>query len=121
MPNGLGSFVVKDGFCIIATGNDPTANIRKEMYASRYELDQALINRMRTIDKNYPEQIESNYTTNTTADKNLAREVEQTIPEYMSQNEIYGLILMLLFDKKGGIDKKGGKSEFSRLVASGKA
>lgn len=115
LPNGLGSFVVKDGFCIIATGNDPTANIKKEMYASRYELDQALINRMRTIDKNYPEQIDSNYTTNTTADKNLIREVEETIPEYLSQNEIYGLILMFLFDKKGG------KSEFSRLVASGKA
>jgi hypothetical protein len=111
----LGSFVVKDGFCIIATGNDPTANIKKEMYASRYELDQALINRMRTIDKNYPEQIDSNYITNTTADKNLIREVEETIPEYLSQNEIYGLILMFLFDKKGG------KSEFSRLVASGKA
>lgn len=111
----MGSFVVKDGFCIIATGNDPTANIKKEMYASRYELDQALINRMRTIDKNYPEQIDSNYTTNTTADKNLIREVEETIPEYLSQNEIYGLILMFLFDKKGG------KSEFSRLVASGKA
>ena len=115
LPNGLGSFVVKDGFCIIATGNDPTANVRKEMYASRYELDQALINRMRTIDKNYPEQIDSNYTTNTTADKDLIREVEEAIPEYMSQNEIYGLILMFLFDKKGG------KSEFSRLVASGKA
>lgn len=115
LPNGLGSFVVKDGFCIIATGNDPTANIRKEMYASRYELDQALINRMRTIDKNYPEQIDSNYTTNTTADKNVTSEVEQAIPEYMSQNEIYGLILMLLFDKKEG------KSEFSKLVASGKA
>ena len=115
LPNGLGSFVVKDGFCIIATGNDPTANVRKEMYASRYELDQALINRMRTIDKNYPEQIDSNYTTNTTADKNVTSEVEQAIPEYMSQNEIYGLILMLLFDKKGG------ESEFSRLVASGKA
>lgn len=115
LPNGLGSFVVKDGFCIIATGNDPTANVRKEMYASRYELDQALINRMRTIDKNYPEQIESNYTTNTTANKNVTSEVEQTIPEYMSQNEIYGLILMLLFDKKEG------KSEFSKLVASGKA
>ena len=85
------------------------------MYASRYELDQALINRMRTIDKNYPEQIDSNYTTNTTANKNVTSEVEQTIPEYMSQNEIYGLILMLLFDKKEG------KSEFSRLVASGKA
>ena len=85
------------------------------MYASRYELDQALINRMRTIDKNYPEQIESNYTTNTTANKNVTSEVEQTIPEYMSQNEIYGLILMLLFDKKEG------KSEFSKLVASGKA
>ena len=70
---------------------------------------------MRTIDKNYPEQIEANYTTNTTVDKNTATEVEQTIPEYMSQNEIYGLILMFLFDKKGG------KSEFSRLVASGKA
>ena len=115
LPNGLGSFVVKDGFCIIATGNDPTANVRKEMYASRYELDQALINRMRTIDKNYPEQIDSNYTTNTTADKNVTSEVEQAIPEYMSQNEIYGLILMLLFDKKEG------KSEFSKLVASGKA
>ena len=115
LPNGLGSFVVKDGFCIIATGNDPTANVRKEMYASRYELDQALINRMRTIDKNYPEQIDSNYTTNTTADKNVTSEVEQAIPEYMSQNEIYGLILMLLFDKKEG------ESEFSRLVASGKA
>lgn len=112
LPNGLGSFVVKDGFCIIATGNDPTANIRKEMYASRYELDQALINRMRTIDKNYPEQIESNYTTNTTSNM---RKIEETIPEYMSQNEIYGLILMLLFDKKEG------ESEFSRLVASGKA
>ena len=124
LPNGLGSFVVKDGFCIIATGNDPTANVRKEMYASRYELDQALINRMRTIDKNYPEQIESNYTTNTTSD---ADKIEETIPEYMSQNEIYGLILQLLFDKKEGIDKKGGidkkegESEFSRLVASGKA
>lgn len=94
------------------------------MYASRYELDQALINRMRTIDKNYPEQIESNYTTNTTSD---ADKIEETIPEYMSQNEIYGLILQLLFDKKEGIDKKGGidkkegESEFSRLVASGKA
>lgn len=94
------------------------------MYASRYELDQALINRMRTIDKNYPEQIESNYTTNTTSNM---RKIEETIPEYMSQNEIYGLILQLLFDKKEGIDKKGGidkkegKSEFSKLVASGKA
>lgn len=82
------------------------------MYGSRYELDQALINRMRTIDKNYPEQIDSNYTTNTTSNM---RKIEETIPEYMSQNEIYGLILMLLFDKKEG------ESEFSRLVASGKA
>ncbi len=114
LPNGLGSFVVKDGFCIIATGNDPKANSRKKMYGSRYELDQALINRMRTINKNYPEQIDLNYTTDTTSGM---KKVEETIPEYMSQNEIYGLILMLLFD----FDKKGEKSEFSRLVASGKA
>lgn len=84
------------------------------MYGSRYELDQALINRMRTINKNYPEQIDLNYTTDTTSGM---KKVEETIPEYMSQNEIYGLILMLLFD----FDKKGEKSEFSRLVASGKA
>jgi hypothetical protein len=51
LPNGLGSFEIKEGFCILATGNDKEANTKKEMYEGRYKIDESLINRMSVIEK----------------------------------------------------------------------
>ena len=51
LPNGLGSFEIKEGFCILATGNDKEANTKKDMYEGRYKIDESLINRMSVIEK----------------------------------------------------------------------
>lgn len=108
LPNGLGSFEIKEGFCILATGNDKEANTKKEMYEGRYKIDESLINRMSVIEKWYMHQIDEQF-----SNSNLSEFDQQTDQlEYLNANEIYGVLLMLLLDPK----KKKGK----RLTTSSK-
>ena len=108
LPNGLGSFEIKDGFCILATGNDKEANTKKEMYEGRYKIDESLINRMSVIEKWYMHQIDEQF-----SNSNLSEFDEQRDQlEYLNANEIYGVLLMLLLDPK----KKKGQ----RLTTSSK-
>jgi len=108
LPNGLGSFEIKEGFCILATGNDKEANTKKEMYEGRYKIDESLINRMSVIEKWYMHQIDEQF-----SNSNLSEfDEERDQLEYLNANEIYGVLLMLLLDPK----KKKGK----RLTTSSK-
>lgn len=108
LPNGLGSFEIKDGFCILATGNDKEANTKKEMYEGRYKIDESLINRMSVIEKWYMHQIDEQF-----SNSNLSEfDEERDQLEYLNANEIYGVLLMLLLDPK----KKKGQ----RLTTSSK-
>ena len=101
LPNGLGSFEIKEGFCILATGNDKEANTKKDMYEGRYKIDESLINRMSVIEKWYMHQIDEQF-----SNSNLSEFDEQRDQlEYLNANEIYGVLLMLLLDPK----KKKGK------------
>lgn len=101
LPNGLGSFEIKEGFCILATGNDKEANTKKEMYEGRYKIDESLINRMSVIEKWYMHQIDEQF-----SNSNLSEFDEQRDQlEYLNANEIYGVLLMLLLDPK----KRKGK------------
>lgn len=108
LPNGLGSFEIKEGFCILATGNDKEANTKKEMYEGRYKIDESLINRMSVIEKWYMHQIDEQF-----SNSNLSEfDEERDQLEYLNANEIYGVLLMLLLDPK----KKKGQ----RLTTSSK-
>ena len=108
LPNGLGSFEIKEGFCILATGNDKEANTKKDMYEGRYKIDESLINRMSVIEKWYMHQIDEQF-----SNSNLSEFDEQRDQlEYLNANEIYGVLLMLLLDPK----KKKGQ----RLTSSSK-
>ena len=108
LPNGLGAFEIKEGFCILATGNDKEANTKKDMYEGRYKIDESLINRMSVIEKWYMHQIDEQF-----SNSNLSEfDEERDQLEYLNANEIYGVLLMLLLDPK----KKKGK----RLTTSSK-
>ena len=108
LPNGLGSFEIKEGFCILATGNDKEANTKKDMYEGRYKIDESLINRMSVIEKWYMHQIDEQF-----SNSNLSEfDEERDQLEYLNANEIYGVLLMLLLDPK----KKKGQ----RLTTSSK-
>ena len=101
LPNGLGSFKIKEGFCILATGNDKEANTKKDMYEGRYKIDESLINRMSVIEKWYMHQIDEQF-----SNSNLSEfDEERDQLEYLNANEIYGVLLMLLLDPK----KRKGK------------
>ena len=120
LPNGLGSFEIKEGFCILATGNDKEANTKKEMYEGRYKIDESLINRMSVIEKWYMHQIDEQFSNSNLSEideqfsnSNLSEFDEQRGQlEYLNANEIYGVLLMLLLDPK----KKKGQ----RLTTSSK-
>ena len=120
LPNGLGSFEIKEGFCILATGNDKEANTKKEMYEGRYKIDESLINRMSVIEKWYMHQIDEQFSNSNLSEideqfsnSNLSEFDEQRDQlEYLNANEIYGVLLMLLLDPK----KKKGQ----RLTTSSK-
>lgn len=108
LPNGLGSFEIKEGFCILATGNDKEANTKKDMYEGRYKIDESLINRMSVIEKWYMHQIDEQFSNSNLSEFNEERDQL----EYLNANEIYGVLLMLLLDPK----KKKGQ----RLTTSSK-
>lgn len=96
LPNWLWSFMIKEWFCIMCSGNDKDANSKKEMYQSRYTIDESLINRMTILDKWYMRQWITTHNNNNSLWLN---ETESTI-DYLNENEIYWVLLMLFFDSK---------------------
>ncbi len=95
LPNGLGSFQIAPGFCIICTGNDKDSNNKKEMYASRFTIDESLINRMNIYQKWYMNQVENKFE-NSSIYWNSSTAIETT--NYLHDNELFGVLLMLFFD-----------------------
>jgi len=115
LPNGLWAFEIKDWFCIMCSGNDKDANSKKEMYQSRYAIDESLINRMTILDKWYMKQWNNLHSN----DNSLwLSETESTI-DYLNENEIYGVMLMLFFDSKP--EKKSWDIQMLRLTKKNKA
>lgn len=96
LPNGLGSFRIKEWFCIISTGNDKDTNVKKDMYLSRYTIDESLINRMNIYQKGYMKQIEKQFENRRMMDQS---EWTKDVVEYLQENELFGVLLMLFFEK----------------------
>lgn len=96
LPNALWNIEVKKWFCIILTWNDPEQNTRTKKYTSwRYNFDEASYNRLRVYAKNYLNQIVQTHTENRDSDQS------DIINEYLDENELYWVIMMMLFvDKK---------------------
>jgi hypothetical protein len=66
------------------------------MYQSRYAIDESLINRMTILDKWYMKQTSELHSNENSAWLDSS---ESTI-DYLNENEIYGVLLMLFFDSK---------------------
>ena len=101
--NGFRPIRIKKWFCIICTGNDKDENSKIARYQGRYGIDESLLNRMHRVCKwyynqttdskdyiNRNEQLEGQ-------DVNWQTEKQQSQLEYMNENELYGVILMLCF------------------------
>ena len=101
LPNGLDPIIVKKWFCIILTGNDPEQNNKSGKYTSgRYNFDEASYNRLRIYAKNYLNQ--------TIEDKkeNRLEELDKTY-EYLYDNELFGVILMMMFQTNTRLNASG--------------
>lgn len=114
LPNGLWSFEIKEWFCIMCSGNDKDANSKKDMYQSRYAIDESLINRMTILDKWYMKQMDEEHSNENSL---WLSETESTI-DYLNENEIYGVMLMLFFDSKP--EKKDWDRQILRLTKKNK-
>lgn len=97
--NGFSPITVAKWFCIMCTGNDKDENSSAKRYKWRYSIDESLMNRMHRICKWYHEQEVKKFNNETSWDL-----LESTdMLEYLTKNELYGVILMLLFSKKDNI------------------
>jgi energy-coupling factor transporter ATP-binding protein EcfA2 len=107
LPNGLPNILVNEGFCVILTGNDPEQNKKAGKYKSwRYEFDEAFYNRLRKYAKGYFNQINK-----TKEEYGLDGEKAEDTLAYLYNNEMYGVILMLLF-RDGTTLMESGKYGF---------
>lgn len=103
LPNALGSIIVKPGFCIIMTGNDPDQNSKKKRYTQgRYAFDEASYNRLRVYAKGYATQKEKLFTEN----KIVSSDWDMT-EEYLADNELYGMLIQMMLQKDGDLMKAG--------------
>lgn len=96
LPNALGEIEVKKGFCVIMTGNDPDQNQKNEQYGNRYKFDAATYNRLRTYEKDYPQQIHQTKHENTGDSIPGLRENSDDLIQHLHENEMYGLIVMMV-------------------------
>lgn len=116
--NGFNPIRIKKWFCIICTGNDKDENSRMARYQGRYGIDESLLNRMHRICKWYYNQTaDSNDYVNRNIqlerDKDWQSEHYKSQLEYMNENELYGVILMLCFydEDKDRLAKKLDKTK----------
>ncbi|PID84127.1 hypothetical protein CSB09_02510 [Candidatus Gracilibacteria bacterium] len=102
LPNALDDITVKKGFCIILTGNDPEQNKNAETYSSgRYKFDEATYNRLRVYAKNYARQIIE------THKENKIESVQDYTLNFLEDNELYGIVLMMMFGGKENLNHSG--------------
>lgn len=95
--NGFTPIKIQKWFCIMCTWNDKNENSRAKRYIWRYSIDESLMNRMHRICKWYHKQELKKFTNKNAWD--LEEDIDML--DYMTKNELYGVILMLLFSKKG--------------------
>lgn len=97
--NGFSPIIVKEWFCIMCTWNDKDENSNAKRYRWRYTIDESLMNRMHRICKWYHNQEIKKF------DNENAWEFvdNKDMFDFMSENELYGVILMLLFSKKQNV------------------
>ena len=113
--NGFSPVEIKKWFCIMCTWNDKDENTNAKRYRWRYTIDESLMNRMHRICKWYHEQ-EIKWFTNVNS---WGFWENKEMLDYMTSNELYWVILMLFFSKKG--NKKVNKlenDEFNRNTAT---
>ena len=85
------------------TGNDPDQNSKKKRYVqARYHFDEASYNRFRVYAKSYATQKFTLFTENAIVNDSVD-ETEQ----YLSDNELYGIILQMMLQQEGNIMKVG--------------
>ena len=94
--NGFDPITIKKWFCILCTWNDKNENSKINRYQWRYNIDESLLNRMYRICKWYHKQTVVDYSN----DNRMLGEQQETQLDYMNENELYGVILMLCFNKK---------------------
>ena len=98
--NGFKPITIKKWFCILCTGNDKNENSKINRYQWRYNIDESLLNRMYRVCKWYYKQdVTSKDYGNENRVVSNEEEVESQI-DYMNENELYWVILMLCFNKK---------------------
>ncbi len=104
---------IKKWFCIICTGNDKDENSKIARYQGRFGIDESLLNRMHRVCKWYYNQTtDSKDFDNRNSQIEGQAEKQQSQLEYMNENELYGVILMLCFydEDKANRTKKLGKT-----------
>ena len=94
--NGFDPITIKKWFCIICTWNDKNENSKINRYQWRYNIDESLLNRMYRICKWYHKQEVTDYGN----ENRILEGGQDTQLDYMNENELYGVILMLCFNKK---------------------
>lgn len=113
--NGFTPIKIKEWFCVMCTWNDKDENSNAKRYRWRYTIDESLMNRMHRICKWYHRQEIKKFTNENSWD--LKDNTDML--DYMTKNELYGVILMLLFSKKENksVDKLGN-DEFNKENAT---
>lgn len=117
--NGFEPITIKKGFCIICTWNDKNENSKIMRYQGRYDIDESLLNRMYRVCKWYYRQDVSEEEYNNRNDVIESEEQEKTQIEYMNENELYWVILMLCFNKKSNnknIDEISDESLLKKMI-----
>ncbi len=94
--NGFSPITIKEWFCIMCTWNDKDENSNAKRYRWRYTIDESLMNRMHRICKWYHKQEIKKFENENASD---LRENNDML-DYMTENELYWVVLMLLFSKK---------------------
>lgn len=114
--NWFAPITIKKGFCIICTWNDKNENSKIMRYQGRYDIDESLLNRMYRVCKWYYKQDTSEEEYNNRNEKIEKQEEEiKSQIEYMNENELYWVILMLCFNKKSNDKNFNEISEESLL------
>lgn len=98
LPNALWNIEVKEGFCIMLTWNDPEQNAKSWKYKVwRNSIDEASYNRLRSYAKWYFNQVDKQKW------EYKFEEWDNSTLEYLHDNEMYWVILMMMFAKDSDI------------------
>lgn len=94
---GLQPFRVKEGFCIIATGNWKPEKGSKSIYVDRNQLDAAFLSRFGLMDYDYLPQNTLNIQI-TDEEENISPDISKALKE----SDLFKMLLVRLIDEDGG-------------------